>query len=468
MRRFDASKFLFFTASIIIILGFTFILGLYLGGHKSPLYMAVLDVKHQVEDSFATLFGELPTLTKTSPHQFLQPAKYEGEGVTINGPSSNDYEFILLAGFFDGGNEIRLIRRDGSIVNRWPVKFSEIFEDASYLIHPPSTDWNVDLHGVVALPDGSIVFNFEDSGLVKLDRDGAVAWKLAMATHHSVEIAEDGGFWVCGVQYHDENSKSPFPPFKPPFEEDTVLRVSEDGQVLQEISVPRLLYDNGLEAVLTANGCSFDRDTWFNEEVVHLNKVAELSRDSANNFPMFAPHDLLISLRGRNLLAVFSPDSKKIKWWKIGPWKRQHDPEFSPDGSIVVFNNNIYRDAFGMRPHDSQSYSDIPRITNIMACNPATDECKVLYGGVKGQEFLSVIRGKVELTARNGLLITEFEGGRVFETDENGRIVWEYINRYDENRVLEITEARIYPASYFSETDWGSQENSWGRLSKTQ
>ncbi|WP_169829379.1 arylsulfotransferase family protein [Desulfatibacillum aliphaticivorans] len=468
MRRFDASKFLFFTASIIIILGFTFILGLYLGGHKSPLYMAVLDVKHQVEDSFATLFGELPTLTKTSPHQFLQPAKYEGEGVTINHPDNDNNEFIFMTGFFDGGNEIRLITRDGAFVNRWPIRFSEIYEDDSHMLQPPATDWNVDIHGAVALPDGSVVFNMVHAGLVKLDRNGNVVWKLYKDTHHSVEIAEDGGFWVCSTRHYDADSASPLPPFETPCREDTALRVSDDGKLLQEISIPKLFLDNGLETILTANGCSFDLDAWLDDEIVHLNKVAELSRDSAKNFPMFEPHDLAISIRGYNLLAVFSPSTEKIKWWKIGPWRRQHDPEFSPDGSIVVFNNNIYRDVFGRPPHASESRPDIPRVTNIMACNPVTDQCKVLYGGVKGQEFLSVIRGKVELTARDGLLITEYEGGRVFETDAEGRIVWEYINRYDEDRVTEITGARIYPASYFSETDWGSQENSWGRLSKTQ
>jgi len=47
-------------------------------------------------------------------------------------------------------------------------------------------------------------------------------------------------------------------------------------------------------------------------------------------------------------------------------------------------------------------------------------------------------------------LITESEGGRVFEVDPEGRIVWEFINRYDSDEVAEITEARIYPESYFT------------------
>ncbi len=66
----------------------------------------------------------------------------------------------------------------------------------------------------------------------------------------------------------------------------------------------------------------------------------------------------------------------------------------------------------------------------------------------------SIIRGKLELTPRGGLLVTEFEGGRVFETDATGNVIWEYINRYSSEEVAEITEARIYPESYFSVSNW--------------
>jgi hypothetical protein len=68
--------------------------------------------------------------------------------------------------------------------------------------------------------------------------------------------------------------------------------------------------------------------------------------------------------------------------------------------------------------------------------------------------MLTVIRGKLELTDAGGLLITEFEGGRVFETDAGGQIVWEYINRYDEDEVAEISEARLYAPEYFDVPDW--------------
>ena len=92
-----------------------------------------------------------------------------------------------------------------------------------------------------------------------------------------------------------------------------------------------------------------------------------------------------------------------------------------------------------------------------MEIDPVSDEYRVIYGGVSGQEMLSIIRGKHELTVNGGLLVTESEGGRVFETDATGRIIWEYINRYDSDEVAEINEARIYPADYFRVSDWSCE-----------
>jgi hypothetical protein len=69
-----------------------------------------------------------------------------------------------------------------------------------------------------------------------------------------------------------------------------------------------------------------------------------------------------------------------------------------------------------------------------------------------------VTRGKVDATPGDGLFITEFDGGRIFETDATGQIVWQYINRYDDDEVSEITEARLYAGDYFTVADWTCDE----------
>ena len=453
MKRFDISKFLFYLVLIGTALGGAFYFGMYSGAEKTQLFHMVTALKQNLLSSSELMMEESGTLTKTHPDHFVQPARYQGDGVTVNLPDAGQEELIFMSGFFEDGNQLRLIERDGKLVAKWHANFYDIFDNNQHIKDPPATDWNTDTHGALALPDGSVVFNFEYCGLVKLDHCGNVVWRLERETHHSVERSAQGGFWVPARRHHLKGDKIVFPPFDPPFKEDTILHVSEDGEVLSEISVPGLFYKNGLESLLTATGHWFELTIGWDREIVHLNKITELSSEMASNFPQFKAGDLILSIRESNLIMVVDPDTQRIKWWHIGPWLRQHDPEFKADGTISIFNNNCYRTAYGYSGRDT-SPLDFPRISNIIEIDPISKATKVVYGEQAGQEMLSIIRGKHELTPKGGLLITEFEGGRVFETDADGRIIWEYINRYDADEVAEISEARLYLKSYFDRVDW--------------
>lgn len=450
MERSDVSKILFIFVLTSTLLGLTFLFGLYSGARKNAVYDAVVHVKETTTNAFGLVWHEARTFTGLEPTHFLAPAVYPGAGVALNDGDPGD--LILLSGFFDRSNELRLIRRNGEIVRRWPVSFQELFPDPRHMHEDnvPSTDWNIDLHGALAMPDGSVVFNFEYGGTVRLGRCGEVVWKLAEPTHHSVERAEGGGFWIPSRRWHGVDQQTPFPPFNTPLNEDTVLRVSDDGTVLEEISVPRLFYDNGLETLLTATG------EWFKAgvpggEIVHVNKIEELTGDIADDFPGFEAGDLALSIRESNLIIVVAPDDWTIKWWQIGPWVRQHDPEFKKGGTIALFNNNLYRSAFGSQT--PEELRRVPRVSNVMEIEPVSRKVEIKVGA-RNIPFSSVIRGKVEVRPDGGFLVTEFQNGRVFEANRDGALVWEYINRYDDDRVAELTEASSYPSSYFRVEDW--------------
>lgn len=439
----DFARLLFFCSGILCLLGAGFIVGAYRIFPYQPL--------RAIGDTTVQTIRDWPVLTGQRPVYHLQPARQAGSGVTVNAAAAGQGDLVLVSSFFDGNPGLRLLRRDGTVVARWEAAFSEIFPDPRHLSDPPGTDWHTDLHGALMLPDGSVVFNFEYGGLVKLDRCGAPVWRLAYPTHHSVVRAAAGGFWVPGRRLHGLNGASPYPPFPLPFSEDTLLHVSGDGKVLREIPVPEIFRRNGLEALLTAAGHKFERGMIWDEEIVHLNKIAELPPALAGKFPMFAAGDLLLSFRTLNLLMVIDPETLAVKWRQTGPWLRQHDPHFAPGGRIVLFNNNIFETAFaipGLSPPAQ------PGVSNVMAVDPATGEVRVLWGGRDGQRLLSVIRGKADPRPGGGLLVAEFEAGRAFETDAAGNVVWEYVNRYDENWVVEITDAHAYPAGYFTVADW--------------
>ncbi len=137
-------------------LGSAFAFGFYSAAKRT----VVFDLIRHVRDSVMLVLGEFSTLAGR-PEHFLQPARYDGDGVTVNDVADGDTDLILLSGFFGDTNALRLIRRNGDLVADWPVRFSELFPDTSHVPEPPATDWNIDTHGALALPDGAVVFNFE-------------------------------------------------------------------------------------------------------------------------------------------------------------------------------------------------------------------------------------------------------------------------------------------------------------------
>jgi hypothetical protein len=452
-KRVEPSRTLFYGVVSCGLLGLAFGIGLHAGAQQTAIYEWTMGTLAAVHAALDLSRDEASTVLRLIPKHFLQPARHEGSGVTVNDPSGRSDDLILLSGFFVDTNEVRLVRRSGEVVARWPVKYYTLFAGDSPFPsgYAPATDWNVDLHGALALPDGSVVFNFEWGGLVKLDRCGHVVWKVPRRTHHSVERAEGGGFWVPARR--TVRGPSPFPPFETPFEEDTILRISDHGRVESEVSVPRIFYDHGLEALLMVEGVYFwpEWKPW-NREILHLNKVVELPTRLGTDFPGFEPGDLALSIRDLNLVMIVDPAGGRIKWWRIGPWLRQHDPEFAPGGTIVLFNNNIHEHLYGVT--NDTTPASTPQKSNILDVNPASGATRILFGGSPGEPLLSVFRGKVDLTPTGGFLITEQDGGRVIEVDADRRVVWEYVNRYSPTEVAEITEARLYPASYFTVTDW--------------
>jgi hypothetical protein len=442
----ELPKRLFVVSAAVAALGAAFLYGVLAYRHNLPPLPQLRTVK-------ATFVNG--DMTKPARMEHLQPSRGQGAGVTIN-RNPDDGALVLMAGFFEEQNQIRLIRRDGELLRKWPLDYFEHFPDAATRTCDLSSPLRVDTHGAHVTPQGEVVFNYEYCGTVKLGQCGEMVWRIDKPTHHSLIPARAGGYWLLG-RYKWKASEQPgrFPPFSTggrdtEMLEDTLLRVSEDGEILEETSIPEIMLDNKLESLLTANGQSFRLGKIVDPELVHANKVSELPPEFAASYPLFEAGDLAISMRALNLVMIIDPVTKEVKWHQTGPWIRQHDPEFRPDGRISIFNNNVYRTAYD----NEQTILSTPYVTNIIAVDPVSRQTEVLFGEKPGEEMLSVVRGQHELLDNGGMLITEFDAGRVLEVTADGQIVWAYVNRYDDDFVGEIVNSAIYSPDYF-QREWG-------------
>ena len=192
------------------------------------------------------------------------------------------------------------------------------------------------IHGAVLLENGNLVFNFEYLGLVCLDFQGNVVWRLPYMTHHSVTRADDGNLWVCG-QIYRTTPKERIPNLELPFREDMLLEVTPEGKIEHEWSVIDLLWKNDKQGLLYLrnNNRRIPRNRG---EAFHLNDVEPFPARLEGG--LFQKGDVLVSLRNVSTVFVFNRNDEKIKFIRTGPFVRQHDPDFLDGNRISVFDNH--------------------------------------------------------------------------------------------------------------------------------
>ena len=137
------------------------------------------------------------------------------------------------------------------------------------------------------------------------------------------------------------------------------------------------------------------------------------------------------------------PDNLKVKWWRIGVTKRQHDPDWGKSGEITIFDNRMNR-----------GYS------RIVSISPKTFQTNVIYDGRKSN-FYSRIRGKHQITDEGNLVVTSPQQGRVFEVNPTGEISMEFLNTVPGNSAFNysVSEAIWLPDNYFDTEMYGKCES---------
>ena len=431
MQRPRLELAVFLLSLLLVVFGYGILVGRYEFFPYSILKFA--------QDSVQQVFADKETILRLRPIEFLEPARYAGNGILTWKKDQAVPGLTLLSGFFGDSNELRLIRLDGTIVHRWPLNFSRIFPNTSHILPAkavPQTNWNVSVQGDMILPDGSVIFNFTGKGTAKLDRCGDTEWTIPRMTHHSIEPARGDTFWIPSARYVEHTPQ--YPHLRVPYFDETVLHVASDGTVLKEISVLDILHQNHLEGFVLRDGVT--------DDITHLNDVEELSPSMASRFPMFAAGDLLISMRFKSLVIVVDPETLVVKWYQAGPWIEQHDPDFLESGLIRLFSNNL----------DGTNTGVVFGGSSVLEVDPATRRVQRDYGGRDDQPMYTMERGATQTLkgSNDHILVTESRAGRVFELNEDREIVWEYLNRYDETSAALVSEAKRYPDDYFSVDDW--------------
>ena len=332
----------------------------------------------------------------------------------------------------------KIVDLTGETVHQWNIDWFKMWPNPQHLPEKivPKTKPGTSIHGAVLMENGDLVFNFESKGLIRIDSDGEVVWRLPYLTHHSIHQHDDGNLWVSGTKYQTEKV-SRLSNLVPPFYEETILEITPEGKILREWYVADILRKNGYTGLLYLGSLNNENTAIQGDDrllgktdILHLNDVEPFSTKLQPGF--FQPGDIMISLRNINTVLVFNADSEKIKFISIGKLVRQHDPDFIDGNTLSVFdNNNVAGEA---KPQ-----------SKIVIISAKDNTSEVFFEGSQDNPFFTRVMGKHQWQPNGNLLITESMSGRGFEIDRQGNVVWEYINYVDESTVGVVSEVQRLP-----------------------
>ena len=344
--------------------------------------------------------------------------------------------YLFIWGAFDFDDHLHggiLMDEKGNVIHHWvPDEKNFISEINAYnktLLKKDRIEYDPPQgrfpHGVVVFPDGSIIFNDGDpgNGMQKIDFCSHTRWiKLGKFNHVISKGMEDGTIWAM--------------------EKENFLHQidASNGESIQIIQIEDIIKANPDTDVLGIRR-SYLEGKWL-DDPWHFNDIEPLPLIYQNVFPQFNPGDLLLSMRSLNAVMVLDPGTKKIKWWRLGACSRQHDPDWQPDGSITVYDNQMFD-----KNNLNFTNEKFSRIVKITVDNYQAD---VLYDGKK-DNFYSNIRGKHEILPNGNILITSSMQGRIMIVNSAGETLFEFINPYDEKgNVLTLSESIWLPNDFFS------------------
>jgi hypothetical protein len=325
--------------------------------------------------------------------------------------------FRFIFGTFDFDNHLHgaiLLDPGNQVINTWVVD-EEAIQNALEL--QTQGDGIVRQHkapsrrlpqGVEIFPDGSIIFNDGDrgNGIHRMDSCGRYIWTTPGIFHHSITLDRDSGtIWTFGAQ-------------------DMMELDPASGEILRTISLNDIHMANPSLSLFTPRRNL--RDGIWNYDPIHKNDIESLASATDADWSMFEPGDLLVSHRATNLLFVFDPDTLDISWWRAGQTRRQHDPDWQQDGS----------------------FTDRVRYSRIWKFVPRDNSAEIIYDGELDNMY-SGERSKHQVLPNGNILLTSSHQGRILEVTPEGRSVFEFLNRYDQDQNLILSEAKWLPLDFF-------------------
>lgn len=377
-----------------------------------------------------------PTEEMTQAKNFHLPnqKKYIGLiGVTKNTEPNLD-KYIIYAN--STNHIIRLINSEGEVIHKWDVNPISKLEQPKHITRKLSP-YEVAPRDIYLFPSGELLVLYEaynqfhnNYGIAKFDKDSNVLWFHQSRNHHYIDIDPEGNIYTLSLDIRTKTL--PYlstEHLKYPTLEDTLEILDKNGNLKKRLSIIEILSNSetGRTYLESTKRSPIDGDH------IHPNTASYITAEQAIKSKIFEEGQVIISSRETDTIFVIDPIKETLIWLGKGSWIGQHHTIMSPQGEIIMFDNQGAK-------HKKTS--------RILSFNPTNNKYNVLYEGNDQNPFYSPFCSSLQLLPDNHLFITSHHNGRMFEIDENKNIIWEYFipirDPNDPNKTASVYAGKRY------------------------
>jgi len=246
-------------------------------------------------------------------------------------------------------------------------------------------------------------------GLIKVDKDSKLLWSVPERTHHDIWVDEEGTIYALGHEILDE-----LPPglnfIKTPYIDDYILIISPDGKVLDRIRILEALYNSDYRNELFKVALGYQ----YGGDFLHINTVRTIPARLEGKLPFLKKGLITTSSKHMSFVGLVDPKERKMVWLDRGVGLFQHDPEFTDDGTVMIFDN------YGEYAKTSRS--------RVVEYDPVDRTIVWQWNGDGKTALYSDMRSTKQILPNGNILVTESDGGRLLEVTRDKKVVWEYVN----------------------------------------
>ena len=396
-------------------------------------YEKILGERFGRVSKIAVFLAEMPTIFRNIV--FLNELEVQDRFPLLGGfnGTPNSSESYLLLSRYDGDLKEGIVDlidlTNFKVLHTWNPdidKFNKSVEkvDEFKFLNRDRNNSRYLLKHPIIVEDGGLVYK-HSSPLIKIDACSNLIFQNTHDEfHHSIEKDIEGNLWVPSRMYPQFLEVEKVGRDK--YADDTIVKLSPDGDILFEKSISQIFIDNGLEYLLFALG-----NKRLNLDPIHLNDIQPVDFDGE----FWKKGDVFLSMRNQSMVALYRPSTNKIIWKGNGPFFHQHDVDILNDHTISVFNNNS-KDFVDGRVVDGNN--------EVIIYNFKNNEYSFYFNdSLIKNDVRTTTQGRSQILPNGDLFVEETNFGRSLYFDSDGSLRWTHLNRAQNGKVYYVSWSRM-------------------------